>query len=124
MPEKDMKPHRTEDLIVQSLARLDRTALGVALGSIFGLLIFSATIILVLKGGEQIGTNLGLLGNFFLGYDVTPIGSIVGLIYGFIVGFAIGWMIAFVRNFAVMTYLYFLKLKARMTAVNDYLDHP
>lgn len=124
MPDVNVKSHRTEDLIVQSLAKIDATALGVALGSLFGLMIFLATNILVLKGGEQIGTNLGLLGNFFIGYDVTPIGSIVGLGYGFIVGFAIGWLIASVRNSAVMTYLYFLKLKAKMSAVNDYLDHP
>lgn len=114
----------TEELIIQSLAKLDSKALGIAIGSLFGLTIFLATNFLVYKGGEVVGPNMALLGQFFIGYDVSFSGSLVGMVYGLIAGFVIGWMIAIVRNFVVTIYMHILKLKGSMSAVNDYIDNP
>mgnify|MGYP003577682900 CR=1 FL=1 len=61
----------TDKLIVQSLAKLDGIALGVSLGTLFGLVIFFATNILILKGGPIVGPRLGLLNQYFIGYEVT-----------------------------------------------------
>lgn len=114
----------TQKIIVRSLARLDGTALGIALGLLFGLTVFLATNFLIYKGGDVIGPNLALLGQFFIGYEVSYSGSVIGMIYGIMAGFVVGWLIAFFRNLAVSVYLYVLKLKGSMSAVNDYLDNP
>ncbi len=118
------KTDPTDELIVQSLAKLDGRALGIAIGLLTGFGIFAATNFLVLKGGEVIGTNLGLLSQFFIGYDVDFRGSLIGLVYGMIVGFVIGWLIAAIRNFVFTIYIHMFKLRGSISAVNDYIDNP
>ncbi len=113
-----------DHLIVQSLARVDGIALGVSLGTVFGVLICLATVVLVFKGGDVIGPNLALLSQYFIGYDVTYPGSLVGLLYGFVFGFVVGWLIAFLRNNVLSAYLHVLKLKRTLSSVSDYIDHP
>lgn len=118
------KPADTDELIIQSLAKLDVIALGVSVGILFGLIIFLATNILILKGGDEIGPNLALLGQFFIGYEVTFIGSLSGFFWGFVTGYILGSLVALLRNFIVSVYLFFLKLKSSFSAVNDYIDNP
>lgn len=113
-----------DQLIIQSLAKLDALALGIALGVLFGLLIFLATNFLVWKGGAEIGPNLALLSHYFIGYEVTPLGSLSGFFYGFLCGFVLGSFIAVLRNSIVAAYLFLLKLKSSMSAVNDFIDNP
>jgi hypothetical protein len=113
-----------DELIIQSLAKLDALAFGISLGVLFGLLVFVATNFLVLKGGEEIGPNLALLSHYFIGYEVTPFGSLSGFVYGFLGGFVIGSLIAVLRNFIVAAYVFILKLKGSMSAVNDFIDNP
>ena len=114
----------TEVLIVQSLAKLDGKALGVAIGLLLGLGIFVATNFLIIKGGHIVGPNLALLSQFFIGYQVTFSGSLIGMIYGIIAGFIMGWLIAAIRNFVVTIYMHMFKLKGSLSAVNDYIDNP
>jgi len=114
----------TEKLIVQSLAKLDGLALGISLGTLFGLAIFFATNILIIKGGDLVGPNLVLLNQYFIGYDITFTGSLIGMLYGIVSGFILGWLIAFLRNFVVAIYLHIVRLKSSMSAVNDYIDNP
>ncbi len=113
-----------DELIVKSLARLDSIALGISVGTLFALIFFLATNILIFKGGDVIGPNLALLSQYFIGYKVTFVGSIIGFLYGFVSGFILGWLTAFLRNSVVTLYLLALKLKNRMSAVNDYIDNP
>ncbi len=102
----------TNALIIQSLAKLDALALGISVGTLFGLVNFLATIFLIIKGGETVGPNLALLSQYFIGYEVTPIGSLIGLFYGFVSGFVLGWLIAVLRNFVVAIYLHILRMEA------------
>lgn len=120
--EQDMPD--TNQLIVQSLAKLDAIALGISLATLSGLAIFFATNILILKGGEEIGPTLELLNQYFIGYEVTPVGSLIGLVYGFASGFIAGWLIAILRNFIVTVYIQLLKIKGSVSAVNDFIDNP
>jgi len=126
-------PHETDgliissaadELIVQTIAKLDSIALGISVGMLFALIFFLATNILIFKGGDVIGPNLALLSQYFIGYKVTFVGSLIGFLYGFISGFMLGWLIAFLRNSIVTFYLLSLKLKNSMSAVNDYIDNP
>ena len=111
-----------DKVIIDAFARLDRTALGFAVGTLCGLSVFLATIFLVLKGGEIVGPNLALLGQFFYGYTVTLPGAFIGLVYGFVTGFALGWFIALLRNTLVIAYLVALKTKANLTSSLDSID--
>ncbi len=60
-----------DELLIQALAKLDKVALGIAVGILFGFSVFAATLILVIKGGNQVGPNLGLLSQYFIGYGLT-----------------------------------------------------
>jgi hypothetical protein len=114
----------SERLLLQTFARLDAKALGVAVGVWSGSTIFATTIFLLIKGGSPIGPTLGLLSQYFSLYTVTWGGSIVGFAYGLVFGFLIGWSIAFLRNLLVSVYLHLAKLKAYMSSANDFLDNP
>jgi hypothetical protein len=111
-----------ERVIIEAFARLDRTALGLAVGTLCGLGVFLATIALIIKGGEIVGPNLALLGQFFFGYTVTITGAFIGLVYGFVVGFVVGWLIALLRNSLVSAYLIALKTRANLTSSLDSID--
>jgi hypothetical protein len=111
-----------ERVIIEAFAKLDRGALGLAVGTLSGVGVFLATVILVIKGGEVVGPNLALLGQFFFGYTVTITGAFIGLVYGFIVGFVVGWLIALLRNALVSGYLIALKTKANLTSSLDSID--
>ncbi len=79
-------------------AKMDRVAFGVAWGVMGGLVLFVATLALVVQGGPNVGSTLGLLSHYLPGYDVTVAGSAIGLGYGFAIGFVGGWLTAFLRN--------------------------
>ncbi|MEM2125317.1 MAG: hypothetical protein QXQ53_02840 [Candidatus Methanosuratincola sp.] len=87
-----------ESLVLVRLMKLNATITGINLGLIFGLTIFLATNILLIKGGDVIGPHLALLGQYFIGYKVTFVGSMIGLLYGFGLGFIIGYAFARLYN--------------------------
>ncbi len=68
------------------------------LGFLLGLGLFLTTNFLVLKGGPNVGAHLGLLGQYFPGYRVTFLGSLIGFVYAFILGFVIGAVLGAVYN--------------------------
>jgi hypothetical protein len=111
-----------DELLIQAFAKLDRTALGIALGILAGLVVFLATNILLLKGGSEVGPNLGLLSQFFTGYSVTFEGSLIGLAYGFTTGFLAGWLIAFLHNLFIRIYFYWIQWSANLPSMMDYID--
>lgn len=87
-----------EEVVLTRLLRLNATVHGIVFGLVAGLIIFIATNWLVLKGGPVIGPNLSLLGQFFIGYQVSFIGSLIGFGYGFVSGFVVGYLIARLYN--------------------------
>lgn len=87
-----------ERLVLVQLMRLNAKILGLVIGLFFGLVIFFATNILLIKGGDVIGPHLALLGQFFFGYQVTFKGSIIGFLYGFLVGYIAGYVFARLYN--------------------------
>ena len=87
-----------EETLSEIFAKYDAVALGSAVGSIAGVLLFAATAILLVKGGETIGPNLSLLGNYLLGYQVSWGGAFLGLIEAGVGGFGFGWVLARMIN--------------------------
>jgi len=87
-----------EEIVRTRIVRLDAIVQGVGAGLLIGLGIFIATNWLVVKGGNPVGPHLSLLGQYFIGYRVTFIGSLVGFGYGFLIGFIGGYAVAQIYN--------------------------
>ena len=94
----DDSVERLEDVILTRIIRLNALVQGVVTGLLGGLAIFVATNLLILKGGPVVGPHLALLGQFFIGYRVTFLGSLIGFTYGFATGFCVGYFMATVYN--------------------------
>jgi hypothetical protein len=90
-----------KSVVLTQVLRLNATVHGVVFGIVLGLLIFIATNWLVIKGGRVVGPNLSLLNQFFIGYSVTFLGSIIGFLYGFLTGFLVGFFVATLYNWIV-----------------------
>ena len=87
-----------EQLLEQAVLHFNGNILGIVFGTVTGLIILVATNWLVIKGGENVGSTLGLLRHFFIGYSVTFVGSLIGAVYGFLTGYVLGFLIAWIYN--------------------------
>lgn len=80
--------------------KLNKTAIGLASGIVWGgsifLLTFFIMINMSLRGGT--GEILSKLGRIYIGYTVSLTGALIGLIYGFIHAYIIGWIWASLYN--------------------------
>ena len=111
----DKEKSGIEEIVLTRLLRLNATLQGIVAGFVAGLAVFVATNWLVLRGGHVgprgeliVGPHLSLLSQFFVGYRVTFLGSVIGFVYAFILGFLIGFGVA-------VTYNWFVELKERRT---------
>lgn len=98
-------------------------AFGIAVGSASGLLVFLATVWLVVEGGDVVGPTLSLLGQYFLGYTVTVKGAFIGLGYALVWGFLFGWLFAYLRNLFLAFNIYRVRKRAELLSPRDFLDH-
>ena len=112
-----------EGALASVFLKLDRVAFGLSLGTLAGLGLFLATVILLFKGGDVVGPNLALLSHYFPGYTVSSVGSLIGLLYGFVAGFGIGWGFAFVRNAAVFIYAAAVHRRAELYVLRKLLEY-
>lgn len=99
------KEHFSEDewkVIGQAVARLRASVMAVTFGIVGGLMLFVATVWLIILGptggSEHVGPTLGLLANFFPGYSVTWSGAVVGAFYGALSGAIAGFVLAVLYN--------------------------
>jgi hypothetical protein len=100
--EKKSPVETLQEKITHIFPRIDPVALGLSVGITAGVLIFAATLFLVIRSGSPVGPNLALLSNYLPGYSVTFQGALVGLLGLFTVGFIFGLMLAYLRNLAVL----------------------
>jgi uncharacterized membrane protein (DUF485 family) len=97
MTASQLDPQETR-AVRRAVLRLNAQAWGVTFGLLFGLGLFAATLILVLKGGENVGAHLGLLANYFPGYRVTTAGAFLGFVYSFVLGYIFGRLVGVIYN--------------------------
>lgn len=97
--------HKEEEKLFKGILKFNTKFLGLTLGLIIGLAIFIATNWIVIKGGHinpdgsyVVGPHLQLLDQFFIGYRVSFLGSIIGFFYGFAVGTLCGAAIGLIYN--------------------------
>ena len=91
-------PVQTQDEVNTTLLRLNARAGGIAGGLLFGTALCLGTIVLVVRGGPQVGPHLGMLWVFLPGDRVTVGGAFIGFAYAFIIGYAVGRLIGSVYN--------------------------
>jgi hypothetical protein len=87
-----------EKLLRQTVARMNEQGWGITFGLLGGVGLFLATAILLIRGGENVGAHLGLIGVYFPGYSVSWVGACVGFVYAFVAGYAVGRTVATVYN--------------------------
>ena len=93
-----MTRNQDEADIKRALLRLNARAWGIAVGLLLGVGLFAATNVLVIKGGEEVGPHLALLGSYFPGYTVSFLGSLIGFVYAFVMGYVLGRLIGVAYN--------------------------
>ena len=82
----------------RAILRIQAGVLACVCGLLGGVGLCMMTVWLVLKGGPHVGAHLQLLGQYFIGYSVTWLGSFIGLFYGAVLGGSIGWAIGVIYN--------------------------
>jgi hypothetical protein len=89
---------RNDEKLDRAIRRLNARAWGIALGLMCGLGLLLATNFLIIRGGPNVGQHLELLRNFFPGYRVSFVGSLIGFVYAFVIGYGLGRVIGTVYN--------------------------
>lgn len=105
-----------------AFAPLHKRALGVAVGTASGLILFAATLMYLLRS-STFPFDIELLAQYFFGYRATWWGAFVGLGWGFLVGFVAGWFLAFCRNLFLAISIFIVRTRAELAASRDFLDH-
>lgn len=90
--------NETAQAVIVGLVRLHARAWGISVGLLLGLGLASATLLLVAKGGAEVGQHLSLLRVFLPGYSVSVTGAIVGFVYMFVIGYALGRLVSTLYN--------------------------
>ena len=85
-------------LLTAAIARLRASVMAVVFGLTGGTGLFVATAWLLVRGGSPMGPHLSLLDNYFPGYSVSWLGSVVGFFYGAASGAVMGWVLAWIYN--------------------------
>lgn len=109
-----------------AFAPLIKRAVGVAVGATFGLWMFAISLYhkLLAPAAGPNETSLGLLGQYFRGYDPESwSGPFVGLLWGLWTGFVMGWFFGALRNFCVATWIFVIRTRANLSANREFLDH-
>jgi hypothetical protein len=84
--------------VAAGVRRINALALALVCGLVAGFVLFLATNVLLLKGGAVVGPHLALLGQFFPGYRVSFLGSLVGFAWAFGTGFVFCGLAAWIYN--------------------------
>ncbi|HYN08756.1 MAG TPA: hypothetical protein VES67_15355 [Vicinamibacterales bacterium] len=108
-------------VLAQAFAPVHKRALGVAVGLTIALFIFVFTAFHIIAKPTDVAIDL--LSQYFYGYTTTWRGAFIGVWWGFVSGFAAGWFLAFLRNFAVATWIFVVRAKASLAQTRDFLDH-
>lgn len=113
---------RAQNTIVLAFAPLHKAALGLASGVVFALIFALITLVDLMVDPQQTA-GLGLLAQYFYGYNVSIMGALIGFAWGFAVGFVAGWFLAFARNVVLAIWILYFRARADWLATKDLLDY-
>lgn len=110
------------DPLLLAFAPLHKRAFGVAVGLTFGLTVFLSTAIVVVRSGVP-APDIGLLAQYFAGYEVSWRGAVIGAFWAGLAGFTAGWFLAMCRNLVVGITLFMVRARSEIDQTRDFLDH-
>jgi hypothetical protein len=113
-----------ETLVQQAFARYDPLALGIAIGTVSGIGLLFATLMLLFRGGPSPGPTLSLLGNYLIGYEVGWYGAILGTVEAATGGFILGLSMAKMINFLVGGYESSIRRRLELIGTLDSVENP
>jgi protoporphyrinogen oxidase len=116
-----VKDPTLEEMVRWAFAQYDAVALGVALGVVMAVGAFAVTAAALL-GPEPRGPMLQLLGNYFLGYQVTWPGAFLLAGQSALGGFVFGWLIAKAVNLVVAGYENTIRRELQVARTLDPLE--
>lgn len=96
MPQELSEKEQQE--VRRAFDRTSEQGWGLALGFLAAILLFVATVVLVVKGGPDVGRHLKLLAVYLPGYSVTWPGAFIGAAYMFFLGYGAGRTVATIYN--------------------------
>lgn len=76
--------------------KLHVRSFGLACGILIGLALFLITWWIILTKGLSRETTI--VGQFYIGYNISPLGSLIGLVWGFVEGWLGGMLFAWLYN--------------------------
>ena len=109
------KAGKEKAILMAAFARVDPFALAVALGSVFGLILFFATSWLLVKDiwtPGRPGPHLALLGTYLPGYKVSWMGATLGAAYFWAIGAVFGFILATFWNMTHYLYIAVIVIRA------------
>ncbi|RJP77130.1 MAG: NAD(P)/FAD-dependent oxidoreductase [Desulfobacteraceae bacterium] len=109
--------------LADTLSRMDKLAMATAVGSLTGIILFLATIWILLRGDGPAIQKMMLLNQYFMGYTVSIGGAFQILFYGFLCGFMSGWLFAYTRNLFLACHIYRIKKKNESLSLLDFFDN-
>lgn len=125
MPQ-DPAPQASEQALEPELelafAPLHKRCLGLAVGAMFAVLTFAATVVHLLRQPDD-PFPLVLLQQYFVGYSVSWGGAVLGALWSFWLGFVLGWTFAFARNLVLAATALVFRARAELEATRGFLDH-
>jgi hypothetical protein len=113
----DSRTSQPSPVLAYAFSPVHKFALGVASGLTSGGLVAIVTVVGLAISPR--GEWLGLLSQFFYGYEVSLRGAAVGFFWAFVAGFVTGWFAAFLKNLFTALWM----LRVRMKAAPPFLDH-
>ena len=105
-----------------AFAPLHKMCFGIAVGCVCALLLLGSTWIHMLRSPDR-DLPLILLEQYFKGYDINLVGSLIGALWALWVGFVLGWFFAFCRNFVLAATAIFFRARAELAENRGFLDH-
>jgi hypothetical protein len=107
---------------VLAFAPLHKRDFGIACGTAAASLVVVLTVVHLIRSPGS-AYPLGLLSQYFAGYNVSPMGALVGGLWAGFAGFVAGWFLAFSRNFIMAVTVFLIRTRATLAANRDFLDH-
>jgi len=89
-----------EEVLEAYVGKLNGNVWGISVALILALILFAATNILVMKGGPRVGQHLEILVQYFPGYSVTFVGSLIGAAWIAVVGYILARVACGIYNLA------------------------
>ncbi len=111
-----------QEALTQVFEKLDPVSFALSTGIMLAGLLSFVTLVLVLRGGDDIGPNLSLLNQFLPGYTVTVEGTLLSLVYGFVIGIMVGGGFAYLRNMVLFLYVAIMDRRVQMSLLREVLD--